>query len=123
MRSPFLVDVLRQRPSMEKLALMGRKLRLAEEDRQPILRLVDRIYRDGEVIGGFGIESWMNAELSGRDGFLESYQVATKDPGRYRQMSQAAAEEMENYCSVAAVTRELDQFLQAPGRKTGGFKE
>lgn len=72
-RSPFLVDVLRQRPSMERLALMGRKLRLAEEDRQPILRLVDRIYRAGEVIGGFGIESWMNAELSGRDGFLESY--------------------------------------------------
>jgi hypothetical protein len=58
-----------------------------------------------------------------RDGFLESYQVATKDPGRYRQMSEAAAQEMENYCSVAAVTRKLDQFLKAPARKTEGLKE
>jgi glycosyltransferase involved in cell wall biosynthesis len=55
-----------------------------------------------------------------RDGFLESYQVATEDPGRYRQMSEAAIEEMEEYCSVASVTRKLDQFLKLPARKNEG---
>ncbi len=49
-----------------------------------------------------------------RDGFLASYRVATEDTERYRRMSEAAHQELGEYCSVAAVTRKLSEFLKTP---------
>ena len=70
-RSPFLVEVLANRPQMEELGELQRKLVLPDEDRSEILRLVDQAYRDGETVGGFGLEAWLDRELSGKDGYVE----------------------------------------------------
>jgi glycosyltransferase involved in cell wall biosynthesis len=49
-----------------------------------------------------------------RDGFLESYRVATEEPKQYRRMSKAARQELGKYCSVTAVTRKLSKFFKTP---------
>lgn len=70
-RNPYLVEVLRQRPRMEELSGLRRKLRLPEEDTGRILDLIDASYQPGESIGGSGLEAWFDEELTGRSGVLE----------------------------------------------------
>lgn len=70
-RSPFLVDVLSRRPDMAELGALQRKLVLPDEDRSRILGLIDSAYRDGETVGGLGLEAWFERELSGEDGYVE----------------------------------------------------
>jgi hypothetical protein len=55
-----------------------------------------------------------------RDGFLESYRVATEDPKRYQHMSKAARKELEKYCSLDAVTDKLSKFLKTHARISTG---
>lgn len=70
-RSPLLVEILEQRPEMEKLAELQAKLELPEDDEREILGLIDRAYQPHEKVGGSGIEAWFNTELSGRSGYRE----------------------------------------------------
>ncbi|MEL6714003.1 MAG: penicillin-binding transpeptidase domain-containing protein, partial [Planctomycetota bacterium] len=70
-RTPRLVDLLRQRPMDEELRALQKKLVLPDEDRARILGLMDEAFRDGEKIGNSGLESMLNRELSGEDGYIE----------------------------------------------------
>lgn len=70
-RHPYLVDLLRQRPSEVELAEMQRKLALPEEDREEIIHLVEASWHPEERMGGSGIEGWFDRELSGKEGYSE----------------------------------------------------
>lgn len=70
-RSPFLVEILSQRPRLEELNSLRRKLRLPEEDEMEILRLSDQMYHPDERVGGSGLEAWFDKELTGVSGYLE----------------------------------------------------
>lgn len=70
-RSPVLMDILRQRPGLEELARLQRKLRLPEADEERILELIDQSFHPGQSVGGSGLEAWFNAELSGTSGVVE----------------------------------------------------
>ena len=70
-RSPFLVKILSQRPRLEELNSLRRKLRLPEEDKQEILRISDLMYHPEERVGGSGLEAWFDTELTGVSGYLE----------------------------------------------------
>ncbi|MEM9381646.1 MAG: penicillin-binding transpeptidase domain-containing protein [Planctomycetota bacterium] len=80
-RSPFLVDVLRQRPRVEKLVALQRKLQLPEEDRRTILSLIDGIHQPGTTIGGSGIEAWFEKELAGTAGYREIHGLQDRVAG------------------------------------------
>lgn len=70
-RSPFLVEILSQRPRLEELNSLRRKLRLPAEDEKEILRLSDQMYHPDERVGGSGLEAWFDQELTGVSGYLE----------------------------------------------------
>lgn len=70
-RSPYLVDILANRPDLEELAFLRRKLDLPEQDKAKILALIDDSYQPGESIGGSGLEAWFDRELQGKNGVLE----------------------------------------------------
>jgi cell division protein FtsI/penicillin-binding protein 2 len=70
-RHPYLVDLLRQRPSEVELAEMQRKLELPEADREEILELVEAAWHPDERMGGSGIEGWFDRELRGSEGYSE----------------------------------------------------
>ncbi len=70
-RSPFLIDVLRQQPRVEELIALQRKLELPEADRNRILALLDTIKQPGSTMGGSGLEAWFDKELAGEAGYRE----------------------------------------------------
>ncbi|MEM6567978.1 MAG: penicillin-binding transpeptidase domain-containing protein [Planctomycetota bacterium] len=80
-RSPFLVDVLRQRPRVEELIELQRKLDLPEADRRRILSLIDDIHQPGSTIGGSGIEGWFDGELAGTAGYREIHGLQDRVAG------------------------------------------
>ncbi|MEM9802198.1 MAG: penicillin-binding transpeptidase domain-containing protein [Planctomycetota bacterium] len=80
-RSPFLVDVLQQRHRAVELVELQRKRRLPEADAQRILEIVDATRRPGEAVGGSGLESWFDDELSGTSGYHEVHGLQDRVDG------------------------------------------
>lgn len=80
-RSPFLVDVLRQQPRVEELIALQRKLELPEADRNRILALIDSIQQPGSTIGGSGLEAWFDQELAGEAGYREVHGLQDRIAG------------------------------------------
>ena len=65
-RSPYLVDVLADRPRLEELASLRKKIDLPETDRELFLERIDDSHQPGESVGGSGLEAWLDEELKGR---------------------------------------------------------
>jgi len=71
-RTPYLVDLLEERPQHERLRdLQKKRLRTADE-RATILDILTQITHPGETMGGTGIEQYFDPELAGEPGYRET---------------------------------------------------
>ncbi|MDP6955065.1 MAG: penicillin-binding transpeptidase domain-containing protein, partial [Planctomycetota bacterium] len=77
-RQPYLVDLLRQRSAEAELADLRRQRLRSERDEQRVEELVRELLRAGQVQGGFGLEGYLEQELSGRNGYAETQGLAER---------------------------------------------
>lgn len=115
-RHPYLVDLLKQRPSELELAEMQRQLALPEEDREAILELVEAAWHPDERMGGSGIEGWFDRELRGREGYTE-FQGLQDRKGENRAPIHRPAEGGKDVWLTLdlELQRAAEEFLRAPG--------
>ncbi|MEC8495858.1 MAG: penicillin-binding transpeptidase domain-containing protein, partial [Planctomycetota bacterium] len=114
-RSPYLVDVLADRPERERLATLRRKLELPEDDREQILRLIDDSYRPGERVGASGLEAWLDEELRGKNGVFEEQGLQDRVAGNRDPIYRGAEDGQDVVLTLdVGLQRAAESVLMAP---------
>jgi cell division protein FtsI/penicillin-binding protein 2 len=114
-RHPYLVDLLRQRPSEVELAEMQRKLALPKADREDILGLVEAAWHPGERMGGSGLEGWLDPELRGSEGYSEFQGLQDRKSGNRAPIHVPAVDGRDVWLTLdLELQRATEALLRAP---------
>lgn len=114
-RHPYLVDLLRQRPSEVELAEMQRKLSLPKEDREDILGLVEAAWHPGERMGGSGLEGWLDPELRGSEGYSEFQGLQDRKSGNRAPIHSPAVDGRDVWLTLdLELQRAAEAYLRVP---------
>lgn len=85
-RTPYLADLLEQRPRENLLRELRLKLERTEEEEARIRNLATGLFRSDELRGGTGIEGTFDRELRGRNGYRETLGLQDREDGQKRQI-------------------------------------
>ena len=114
-RSPYLVDVLADRPRLEELASLRKKIDLPETDRELFLERIDDSHQPGESVGGSGLEAWLDEELKGRSGVLVKLGLQDQGAGDRRWIDRGAVDGQDVILTLDLdLQRAAEQVLRAP---------
>lgn len=81
-RTPYMVDVFRQRPDEARLRAAQRELDQDEETRAWIYETVQGLRSTQVAMGASGIEGYFEQELSGKNGYREHLGLQEREEGR-----------------------------------------
>lgn len=114
-RSPYLVDVLADRPRLEELASLRKRIDLPETDRELFLERIDDSFQPGESVGGSGLEAWLDEELKGRSGVLVKLGLQDQGAGDRRWIDRGAVDGQDVILTLDLdLQRAAEQVLRAP---------
>lgn len=114
-RSPYLVDVLADRPRLEELASLRKRIDLPETDRELFLERIDDSHQLGESVGGSGLEAWLDEELKGRSGVLVKLGLQDQGAGDRRWIDRGAVDGQDVILTLDLdLQRAAEQVLRAP---------
>jgi cell division protein FtsI/penicillin-binding protein 2 len=110
-RAPDLGEVLGQRTSEHELIGLKKKTVRTPEDEERIVELTAELLRDDEMRGSWGIESYFDQELRGRNGYRETDGLQERSEGRGSRLFQAPVDGKD-------VELTLDLDLQRAAKRT-----
>lgn len=114
-RSPYLVDVLADRPRLEELASLRKRIDLPETDRELFLERIDDSFQPGESVGASGLEAWLDEELKGRSGVLVKLGLQDQGAGDRRWIDRGAVDGQDVILTLDLdLQRAAEQVLRAP---------